>query len=244
MSLTETTVQGRHITSSGHIILILSQLVFALSPLCSVLSGEARNTNFIVFGLTWLGLEPLIYHTRCEHHRVGWICLDYKSWMPLHFKHQWIFELYCGALLKFRFCRRNQRKPWIVLTVADNINSYMVALSPLRCACEQDMYKKLVDYTTNYYVIYMPQSFDIYVVFNHKNVCKSYNPIVSTLTFCACLSSNGDVFIIVSVWWGEKSRWWFMTHNLSSVSENSEPSYILDIYYVRSCILAYMYTHL
>ena len=46
----------------------------ALSPLCSMFSGEARNTNFIVFGLTRLGLEPLIYHTRCEHHWVGWIC--------------------------------------------------------------------------------------------------------------------------------------------------------------------------
>ena len=31
---------------------------------------------------------------------------------------------------------------------------------------------------------------------------------------------------------------------ISSVAENSEPSYILDIYYVRSCIQAYMYTHL
>ena len=35
-----------------HIILILSQPVFALSPSCCVLSGEATNTNFIVFGLT------------------------------------------------------------------------------------------------------------------------------------------------------------------------------------------------
>jgi hypothetical protein len=27
----------------------------------------ATNTNFIVFGLTWSGLEPTIYRTRDEH---------------------------------------------------------------------------------------------------------------------------------------------------------------------------------
>jgi hypothetical protein len=30
-------------------------------------SGEATNTNFIVFGLTQPGLEPTIYRTRDEH---------------------------------------------------------------------------------------------------------------------------------------------------------------------------------
>ena len=30
-------------------------------------SGEATNTNFIVFGLTQLGLEPMTYRTRYEH---------------------------------------------------------------------------------------------------------------------------------------------------------------------------------
>jgi hypothetical protein len=30
----------------------LSQPVFALTPDCGLLSGEAANTNFIVFGLT------------------------------------------------------------------------------------------------------------------------------------------------------------------------------------------------
>jgi hypothetical protein len=30
-------------------------------------SGEATNTNFIVFGLTRPGLEPMIYLTREEH---------------------------------------------------------------------------------------------------------------------------------------------------------------------------------
>jgi hypothetical protein len=32
-----------------------------------VLSGEATNINFKVFGLTRPGLEPTIYHTQGEH---------------------------------------------------------------------------------------------------------------------------------------------------------------------------------
>jgi len=58
---------GRHVAPLGHIILIPRQPVFALSPYCRVLSGEAGNFNFIVFGLTTSGLEPTIYHTRGEH---------------------------------------------------------------------------------------------------------------------------------------------------------------------------------
>ena len=34
--------------------------------LCCLPSGEAANTNFIVFALTRPGIEPTIYHTRCE----------------------------------------------------------------------------------------------------------------------------------------------------------------------------------
>ena len=51
----------RHVTLLGHIILIPSQPVFALSPYCIMLSKEATNTNFIVFGLTQSGLDPTIY---------------------------------------------------------------------------------------------------------------------------------------------------------------------------------------
>ena len=57
----------RHVTPLGHIILIPNQPVFALSPYCRVLYGEATNTNFIVFGLSRSRLEPTIYRTRCEH---------------------------------------------------------------------------------------------------------------------------------------------------------------------------------
>ena len=53
----------RHVAPLGHIILILSQPFFALSPLCCMLGGEATNTNLIVFGLIWSGLDPTIYRT-------------------------------------------------------------------------------------------------------------------------------------------------------------------------------------
>ena len=58
--------QSTDVTPVGHIILIPSQPVFALSPSCCVLSGEATNTNFIVFGLTLPGLESTSCHTRGE----------------------------------------------------------------------------------------------------------------------------------------------------------------------------------
>jgi hypothetical protein len=32
-----------------------------------MLRGEATNTNFIVFGFTWSGIEPTIYQTQGEH---------------------------------------------------------------------------------------------------------------------------------------------------------------------------------
>ena len=55
---------GRQVAPLRH---ITSQPVFALSPELRMLSGEATNTNFIVFGLTRLGLEPTIYRTQGKH---------------------------------------------------------------------------------------------------------------------------------------------------------------------------------
>jgi hypothetical protein len=51
---------------SFHSIPIPSRPVFAFKPWSCVLSGEPNNTNFIVFGLTRLGLETTIYLTRGE----------------------------------------------------------------------------------------------------------------------------------------------------------------------------------
>jgi hypothetical protein len=49
----------------------LSFFKFALDRLLlnfyRVISGEATNTYFIVFGLTRPGLKPTIYRTRGEH---------------------------------------------------------------------------------------------------------------------------------------------------------------------------------
>ena len=56
-----------HITLLRHIILILRQPVFILTPLCYVLSGEAANTNCKVFEFEFWCLKPLsaifkLYH--------------------------------------------------------------------------------------------------------------------------------------------------------------------------------------
>ena len=50
---------GRHVTPLGHIILIPSPQVFALTPY--VLIGETTNTMFIVFSLTLPQVEHMIY---------------------------------------------------------------------------------------------------------------------------------------------------------------------------------------
>jgi hypothetical protein len=47
-----------HVTPFGHIILILRQPIFALSPECCVLIREAANAIFNVFGLTQRGSNP------------------------------------------------------------------------------------------------------------------------------------------------------------------------------------------
>jgi hypothetical protein len=55
---------GRHVAPPRHIILILCHPVFALTPCCCMLSREATNYKFIIFGLTRLGLRQMIFHTR------------------------------------------------------------------------------------------------------------------------------------------------------------------------------------
>jgi hypothetical protein len=57
---------GREVAPLEHIILIPSQPLFALPPECCVLSGEATNTNFIVFDMTRPRLGPTVYRTRGE----------------------------------------------------------------------------------------------------------------------------------------------------------------------------------
>jgi hypothetical protein len=56
-----------HVALLGHIILIPSQPVFALTPYSCVLSGKAIHANTIVFDLTRSGLEPTIYLTRGKY---------------------------------------------------------------------------------------------------------------------------------------------------------------------------------
>ena len=57
----------RHVAQLRNITLNPRQPVFALSPKCCVLSREATIVNFLVFGMTRSGFEPMIYHTLGEH---------------------------------------------------------------------------------------------------------------------------------------------------------------------------------
>jgi hypothetical protein len=72
---------GRHVAPLGHIILIPSQIVSALTPSCCLLSGNSANTNYIVFGLIKLGLETKIRRTQGEH--VSHYTIDAVSTMLL-----------------------------------------------------------------------------------------------------------------------------------------------------------------
>jgi hypothetical protein len=56
-----------HVAPLWYVIVIPSQPVITLTNLYCVLSGEATNTNFIIFGLTRPGIEPTIYRIRDEH---------------------------------------------------------------------------------------------------------------------------------------------------------------------------------
>ena len=52
--------RGRHVAIHGHIILIQSQPLFALTPQYSLISGEVTNTNFIVFVLNRSALDNIL----------------------------------------------------------------------------------------------------------------------------------------------------------------------------------------
>jgi hypothetical protein len=48
-------------------MMLPSKPVLDLYLYCYVFSLEIANTNFIIFGLTWSGIESTIYHIRFEH---------------------------------------------------------------------------------------------------------------------------------------------------------------------------------
>jgi hypothetical protein len=67
-----------------------------------VLSGEATNTNFIVFALTRSGLEPTIYGTQGEHANhyttdaVPMLCFQYVVFNSIN-------QTCSGILFKMKF---------------------------------------------------------------------------------------------------------------------------------------------
>ena len=56
----------RHVVPLGHIIMFPREtsLLFLLYAACL---AYLANTNFLVFGLTRSGIEPMTYRTRGEH---------------------------------------------------------------------------------------------------------------------------------------------------------------------------------
>jgi hypothetical protein len=58
---------NRHGTPLGHVILIPNQPVFALSPYCCVLKGEATHINCVVFYLSRSGLKLTFYRAGDAH---------------------------------------------------------------------------------------------------------------------------------------------------------------------------------
>lgn len=74
--------RGRYVVQLGHIIRIPNKSVFALSPKCCMLGGEATNTNFIACGLTQPDREHTVYHTRSAH--VNHYTIDVVARLELH----------------------------------------------------------------------------------------------------------------------------------------------------------------
>ena len=75
-------------------------------------SGEATNTNCIVFGLTRPGLEPTIYQTRGEHanHSITDAVLVYEEYsivcMVYLYRHVQFLATFCNIIINIIYIRR------------------------------------------------------------------------------------------------------------------------------------------
>ena len=122
----------------GHIILISSQPVFALSPQCCVLSGEATNTKFIVFGLTCPRLEPTIYHEHANHYDTDAVYnqLGIISKFPSqHFWTKFTVVLWVGSFQPFSYSKLcNQSLPGIT-------NKVMIFFIPATGRCTRYIFR-------------------------------------------------------------------------------------------------------
>ena len=150
----------RHVSPLRHIILILSQPVFALTPWCC---GEATNTNFIVFGLTRLRCEPTI-HTYTHMH-VNHVNLIHAIIILLSFH----TNIMCKMFFKFssRICSR--------VLAAHNL------LVRRRCIISSFSIRKFSDKT------YVPLiSIVVNAVWNFKSVAHSM--LCNMLHLITCLS--------------------------------------------------------
>ena len=111
-----------------------------------MLSGEAINTNFIVFSLTWPGLEPTIYHTRGKHanhyatdaapstRRISYsiICSFHK------------YELQCISVLVLPSCIFSLIPKYLDSEIYIYIPVYIPFTSCLRIACASAIVQKIL----------------------------------------------------------------------------------------------------
>ena len=79
---------------SGHIILILSQPVFALFPSCCLLNGDATNTNVSLWFDTNGAWTHDLLHSRGArkplHHRYSSTCLSIAILLIIHIKYHMV----------------------------------------------------------------------------------------------------------------------------------------------------------
>jgi hypothetical protein len=82
-----------------------------------MLSGEATNTNFLVFGMTRPGLKSTIYHTRGKHaNHYATDAVDYKTYCVIKFLSLFI---YCTVLLHKNIIILNFDKKHVMNIMAD-----------------------------------------------------------------------------------------------------------------------------
>jgi len=105
---------------------------FALLPKCCVLTGEAPNFTFIVFGLIRLGFEPTIYITWGVHDAV------YSKYiLYIHLLLFWLMVFnaaFNNISVSVSFIgegnKRTRRKPLTCMHVTDKLHHIMLYTSP------------------------------------------------------------------------------------------------------------------
>ena len=85
-----------------------------------MLSGEATNINFIIFGVTPQGLEPTIYHTRgqhASHYTTDAVMTSSDMDSQRYYYYKLLIFWFIECLCLFLYCRGNNNKHIFIPTV-------------------------------------------------------------------------------------------------------------------------------